>query len=188
MYIFFDVETDGLPKNYKAPMHDIDNWPRVIQLAYQVYDKKRRLVEEFCELIYPKGFKIPIDKFWVENGFSQKRSKEEGIQIEEALESFISAHDKCEVKVAHNLLFDHCVLGAEMLRHNMSCEKRIGSFCTKHEGVDICKIESENVKGKFKWPSLSELHIHLFGKDFDGAHDALADVKALAKCYFEMNK
>jgi hypothetical protein len=32
-YLIFDTETTGTPKNYKAPMKDIENWPRVIQLA-----------------------------------------------------------------------------------------------------------------------------------------------------------
>lgn len=35
---FFDTETTGLPKNWRAPMHDLDNWPRIIQLAYLVFD------------------------------------------------------------------------------------------------------------------------------------------------------
>ena len=27
MIFFFDTETTGLPRNWKAPITDIDNWP-----------------------------------------------------------------------------------------------------------------------------------------------------------------
>ena len=40
MYLFFDTETTGLPKNWKVPATDLNNWPRMIQLAYLIYDRK----------------------------------------------------------------------------------------------------------------------------------------------------
>jgi hypothetical protein len=49
--------------------------------------------------------------------------------------------------------------------------------------VDYCKIES---KYGYKWPKLSELHIKLFGEDFEGAHNALADIEATAKCFWKL--
>ncbi len=33
MYLFFDTETTGLPRNWHAPASDLANWPRLIQLA-----------------------------------------------------------------------------------------------------------------------------------------------------------
>lgn len=39
MILFFDTETIGLPKIWNAPISDIDNWPRLIELAYLVYLK-----------------------------------------------------------------------------------------------------------------------------------------------------
>ena len=38
MYLFFDTETTGLPKNWQAPIHDTDNWPRMVQLAWVATD------------------------------------------------------------------------------------------------------------------------------------------------------
>ncbi len=37
-YVFFDTETTGLPLNWKAPVTELENWPRLIQLAYIVYN------------------------------------------------------------------------------------------------------------------------------------------------------
>jgi hypothetical protein len=34
MYLFFDTETTGLPSNYKAPATDLNNSPRLVQLAW----------------------------------------------------------------------------------------------------------------------------------------------------------
>lgn len=33
-YLIFDTETTGLQKNWKAPVSDIDNWPRLVQIAW----------------------------------------------------------------------------------------------------------------------------------------------------------
>ena len=38
MYLFFDTETTGLPKDWKAPISDLDNWPRLVQIAWSHYD------------------------------------------------------------------------------------------------------------------------------------------------------
>lgn len=40
MYLFFDTETTGLPKEYRARTEDVDNWPRVVQLAWALYDER----------------------------------------------------------------------------------------------------------------------------------------------------
>ncbi len=38
MFLIFDTETTGLPKKWSAPLTDFDNWPRAIQVAWQVHD------------------------------------------------------------------------------------------------------------------------------------------------------
>ena len=40
MYLFFDTETTGLPKRWNAPVTDVDNWPRLVQLAWITYDNQ----------------------------------------------------------------------------------------------------------------------------------------------------
>jgi hypothetical protein len=49
--------------------------------------------------------------------------------------------------------------------------------------VNICKLPSK-YPGEYKWPRLIEAYRHAFGKDFTGAHDALADVRACKEIYF----
>ena len=40
--------------------------------------------------------------------------------------------------------------------------------------------------GKFKLPTLTELHQYLFNKPFAEAHNATADVEATTRCFFEL--
>ncbi|WP_299726745.1 3'-5' exonuclease [uncultured Endozoicomonas sp.] len=180
----FDTETTGLPKDWRAPMTDLDNWPRIIQLAYLVFDLDGNEVGSFNELIKPDGWTMPTEKFWIDNGFSQEKSEAEGIPIADALGSFITDYNKADALVAHNISYDYNVTGAELLRAGIRAGKKNRQFCTKEIGTDFCQLPGNY--GKYKWPTLSELHNKLFGCDFDNAHDALADVRATANCFFEL--
>ena len=44
MYLVFDTETTGLPRNFDAPISDSDNWPRMVQIAWQLHDENGNLV------------------------------------------------------------------------------------------------------------------------------------------------
>lgn len=60
-------------------------------------------------------------------------------------------------------------------------------ICTMLESVYHCKIPFGYKKG-YKWPKLTELYKTLFNEEFEGAHGALADIEATAKCFFELKK
>lgn len=203
MYLIYDTETNGLPKNYKAAMADLDNWPRVIQLAWQFYDEDGDLLAEEENLIVPDGWTIPsimgfVDqgypikeaekkaKFWTDNGFYTEESMESGIPIADALEPFLAYYDRSKALIAHNNAFDFKVLGAELLRANMRATQIIPKLCTMESSTDFCKIRGQY--GKYKWPKLEEVYYKLFRENFDGAHDALSDVKACARVFFELKK
>ena len=61
MFLIFDTETTGLPKKWSAPLTDFDNWPRAIQVAWQVHDKNGICISNQSFIIHPKGFSIPYD-------------------------------------------------------------------------------------------------------------------------------
>jgi len=186
MILFFDTETNGLPINYNGKVTDVENWPRIIQLGYIVTDLEGNIVKEYKELIKPECWVIPKTDCWINNGYSTEQSNEKGIDIKEALNSFIKDIENSILLCAHNLKFDHNVVGAEMIRLKLSAEiKR--KFCTMENTVDILQLPGK-FEGKFKWPKLEELHHYLFNEGFEGAHDAMMDVKATAKCFFELNK
>lgn len=182
-YLFFDTETTGVPKNYNGHPADFNNWPRVIQLAFALYDDEQ-LIQSYEFLIKPNGWLIPTEKFWIDNGFSTEKSLELGIGIEEALSQFLNCINQCDVLIANNLKFDLPIVQSEMLRLEFSSDKKPLKFCTMMNTTNVCKLPG--ARGGFKWPKLEELHHFLFSCGFDGAHDALNDVMATAKCFFEL--
>lgn len=184
-YLIFDTETTGLPKDWRAPMQQLNNWPRVIQLAWMLTDDHGRELNRGKDLIKPDGWQIPALPFWIENGFSQGYSLANGIVIANSLDNFIGDLNESSYLVSHNMDFDYNVLGAEMIRAK-KFGKRVAKICTKEASTNYCKLPGNY--GKYKWPKLIELHHHLFNEGFDGAHDALADVIACARCFFEMVK
>ncbi|TNB23458.1 hypothetical protein EME97_28790, partial [Klebsiella pneumoniae] len=54
MYLVFDTETTGLPKNFNAPLSDSDNWPRMVQIAWQLHDDDGTLLA-FADFIVTWG-------------------------------------------------------------------------------------------------------------------------------------
>lgn len=183
MYLFFDTETNGKARDFNAPVTDLENWPRITQLGWQMYDEKGVLIEEKSLLIKPEGWEIPKTSFFIDHNMSTERCEEFGIPLEDALKQLISSLEKSKYLIAHNMQFDINVLGAEFLRKGLKTENKVTKFCTMKESTNICKIRS--YKG-YKWPTLTELHQFLFNEGFEGAHDALDDVKACAKSFFEL--
>lgn len=185
MYLFFDTETCGKAKDFNAPVYNVDNWPRVTQLAWQLYDKDQNLISEGMDLIKPDGWEIPKEKFFIDNNMSTERCEQYGKPLIEVLNKFLIDLEKADYLIAHNIKFDVNVLGAEFIRTDLKPRKQLVKVCTMLESTDYCKIKG--YRG-YKWPTLTELHVKLFGKLFEGAHDALDDVKACAKSYFELRK
>lgn len=183
MYLFFDTETNGLPKKWDAPADDVNNWPRIIQFAFILFDENRNVLAEFCELIKPDGWEVPNEKFWIDNGFSTENNKEKGIFLEDALDVFEKSEKCAKYRIAHNMAFDSKIVRAEFIRvfgADEAPDFKSTKICTMKSGTQFCNLP------RMKWPKLQELHEKLFSHEFENAHDALADVKATAKCFFAM--
>lgn len=191
-YLIFDTETNGLPRNFKAHYSDVDNWPRVVQLAWMLCDEEGAVLQAECSIIKPVGFVIPPNMI---HGISQDQAMEVGIKIRHILEAFMdTAFDmRDEVTlVAHNIGFDLPIVSAELTRQSRrnftTALNAMPQCCTQSIGTDYCKFPNRNNYPGYKWPRLSELHRFLFNEDFDGAHDAMNDVKATARCFFELKR
>lgn len=185
MYLFFDTETTGLPKNWNAPITDTNNWPRIVQLAYMLYDINGVKIEEGDFIIKPDGFSIPLDSSRV-HGITTDRAIREGHQLSDVLAKFNSLINTTTYIVAHNISFDEKVLGAEFIRNNTSSQlQQKQKICTMKNSVDFCQIPGNF---GYKWPKLSELHYRLFKSDFEEAHNAMVDVSVTAKCFWEMKR
>jgi len=183
MYLFFDTETTGLPKNWKAPLSDVNNWPRMVQIAWLLYNKDGEKIDSKNFIIKPENFTIPIESSNI-HGITTERALEEGNDLTYVLALFSEYINKSISLVAHNMQFDEKIVGAEFIRKNIKnklfSKKKI---CTMMSSKNYCGIKN---KHGLKWPSLSELHTKLFNKNFENAHDAFADITATANCFWEL--
>ncbi|MBL7864508.1 MAG: PHP domain-containing protein, partial [Cyclobacteriaceae bacterium] len=184
MYLIFDTETTGVPHNKSAPITDLENWPRIVQIAWQLHDNKGALLSQYNSIIKPEGFDIPFKAEQI-HGISTRRATEEGRPLAEVLKVFKADLDKTSVLIGHNIEFDINILGAELIRQSMPTEQLLGvtKVDTGLASIDFCQLAG-GIGGKLKMPRLEELHQKLFGKGFDDAHDASYDVAATARAFF----
>lgn len=183
--LVFDTETTGLPADYKASVKAVHNWPRVISLGMALQLPNRELQTYRC-IVKPEGFTVPKASSDI-HGITHEQAMDEGISLTEALDAFEFWLNGCDVLVAHNMSYDRPVLGCEFYRMERKpiFSPTMERICTKESTTDYLQLPG---KYGYKWPSLSELHIHLFGEDFTGAHDALDDVMATLRCFNELRK
>ena len=115
MYLIFDTETTGLPKNWKAPITDVDNWPRCVQIAWQLLDDMGELIEDQNYLIRPDNFEIPYESQKI-HGISTALATNIGYDLVSVLNKFIKDLSLAGFIIGHNVKFDLNIIGAELLR------------------------------------------------------------------------
>ena len=186
MYLIFDTETTGLPKKWAAPISDTDNWPRCVQIAWQLHDEMGNLLEHQDYLIQPDGFNIPYDAERI-HGISTELAQQQGVSLSEMLDKFNTTLSKAKFIVGQNLGFDVNIMGCEF--HRLGIQSPMSSMPI----LDTCtEVTASLLKlpggrgGKFKLPTLTELHQYLFNQPFAEAHNATADVEATTRCFLEL--
>lgn len=185
VYIVFDTETTGLPRSWRAPLMDVDNWPRLVQLAWEAFDRKGRKTGGRSYLIRPGGFSIPRAAREI-HGISTLMARRKGVPLAEALNAFQESLKEASVVVAHNFQFDSAVVRAELYRlgvRDHSNFLRMTCICTMQASSSYCKLAGSH---GYKWPTLPELHERLFGKSPEETHNAAKDTAICSKCFFEL--
>ena len=186
MYLIFDTETTGLPKRWDAPLSDSENWPRCIQIAWQIHGAKGNLIAHKDYLIQPDDFTIPFDSEQI-HGISTALATSEGVPIATVLSEFEEALMEVSFVVGHNVSFDRNIMGAEFMRAGLADpldEKAVIDTCTE-ETAQLCQLPGGR-GGKFKLPTLGELYRFLFQDSFKEAHNATADVEATSRAFLEL--
>lgn len=182
-YLFFDTETTGIPRDYNAPASDTRNWPRLVQLGWILTDINGNTLHQGNEIVMPDGFVIPTDAANV-HGITTEKAMRVGKPLREVIDIFLNDVKQAKCLVGHNISFDQHVVGAELYRlllRDIVSHKQ--SICTMQSTVDFCKIPGYN---GYKYPKLQELYYKLFGSNFEDAHDAMADITATKRCFFEL--
>ena len=199
LILCFDTETTGLPQGRHISIYETEKWPHIVQLSFVVYDtEKKEVVQEYDEIVKiaenveltPKSVEI--------HGITRDVIEKRGIPIEKALYAFKCALRTSDCSIGHNLSFDKRLLIVESNRNkgfdandDSVVQLRFNKeFCTMLNSVDVCKIKMLRKDGSgsfyYKYPTLLELHEHLFQTKPHNAHDSKVDVIVCLRCYCKL--
>jgi DNA polymerase-3 subunit epsilon len=185
-FLLIDCETTGLPRTRYFSPDDVDNWPRLVQIAWGRPDSQGNPIEARCQIIRPEGFRIPADATRI-HGITHARARRVGRDLGQVLDEFLEeASLPGTVLVAHNLEYDWGVLASEFVRTRKPLSAlEIPGICTMKSTTEVCCLPRPGGWG-YKWPTLEELHMCLFGRTYEGIHDAAKDLDACARCFFKL--
>jgi DNA polymerase III epsilon subunit-like protein len=190
----FDLETTGFPRKLahstlKFVNLDSFNSARVIQIGMMIYelnpvDESYKLIKTYDKTIKPDGFRINNSHI---HNITQQMAETEGVPFSEAIYEMMEDLCNIDILIAHNVQFDRPIFLSELYRYEfgeiLQKLNTARTFCTMAQCATITKIKN---KTSYKRPKLSELHDYLFKTTTETAHNALADTRVLAKCFWQL--
>lgn len=191
--LFFDTETSDFIK--KALPADDSNQAWTVQIGALLTDLENNEIDKLNVIIKANGRSMNHYAQEV-HGISVEHADEFGIEELDAAEQFGKLLRQASLVVGHNFDFDWAY-AMHLLERNMdslSDEARSAFYldlpnqCTMKDKAIVKFCGLKNKDNRPKWPKLIELYQILFNEEFDGAHDAFADITATARCYFELIK
>lgn len=186
MKLFIDTETTGLTR-FDLPESD-SRQPRLVQVGALLCEDWGQIRECYSAIVQPEGYEIPEEVSKI-HGITTEIAKERGRPLFIILSAIERLFLDADLIVAHNVRFDMPVVMAEFARVYSTVENVVNMFeqtryCTMLQSTPVCKIPNKGRAG-FKWPKLGEAYMHFFGEVFHNAHDALTDVMACKRIYFD---
>jgi len=178
MILVFDTETSGLPA-WRLPA-DHPSQPRLVQLAALLLDDSLEEHACFSAIVRPDGWTIPKEASDL-HGITTEMACDLGLPLRFVLSTLVEFAARIDLRVAHNLDFDDLIVTAAFKRNGLPHTGWAGGFCTMRAMTPLCKLPGKY--DDYKWPKLQEAHVHCFGREFDRAHNAAADVRACAQIY-----
>jgi DNA polymerase-3 subunit epsilon len=194
MITFFDVETTGLPKKHAALTDPCQ--PHIVQMALLLTEDDGAERVALSVIVNP-GVPIPEEASRI-HGITNEIAEKFGIQSATAVNFWWTYAKRASLIVAHNLEFDEMLMEISWARANH--KRAIGvhfdcpeKFCTMLASAPILNLPPTPKMiaagfNKPKSPKLEECVKFFFGEDLTGAHDALTDVRACARVYFELKR
>jgi DNA polymerase-3 subunit epsilon len=175
--LFFDTETTGFP-NPKNP-------PEIVQIGAILQDTETmRILGEVNLIVKAEG---PIPQVCADiHGITDELSARHGVRSDVADNMFALLAAQADLVVAHNIKFDLAIInGRWRISGPILATKE--QYCTMLKSTDIVGLAGSHAGGN-KWPKMTEAYKHFFGEVFDGAHDAMADVRACRDVFHKLQE
>lgn len=179
--LYLDIETTGLIPKGAEWRDDYEDFPFLVSISW-IFNGRT-----YDHLIKPEGYDIPKESEAI-HGISYSEAIYIGIPFVNIIYDIIGQAENATHIIGHNLHFDISVIKANILKYNGNIDqankalapgKRI---CTMLSTMQIVKATHPGTR-RIKWPTLQELHEHLFGELFDDAHSSKADIEATKRCH-----
>lgn len=181
--LFFDTETTGIPDRSAKWDVDFNDYPRIVQIAWMIGEHAE------SHIIRPEGWEIPEETVAV-HGITTEYALEHGEPFILVIARFIEFATNAGLLCGHNIHFDTGIIKANILRElgrEYYNANDVEQALFKGKRIDTMRstmkwVDARNSWGKLKFPNLGELYSRCFPGETFPAHDALEDVKAVARC------
>ena len=178
--LFFDTETTGIPGRDADWKTDYETFPRICQLSWILNGREEN------HIIRPDGWEIPQEATDV-HGITTERALTEGEPLVNVIGQFIEDCHNAELICGHNLYFDTSTIKSELMRYGMYDMLDAETALFKGKRIDTMRPSMKWVgatfsNGRLKFPKLEELYARCFPGETFPAHDAICDVRAVARC------
>jgi DNA polymerase-3 subunit epsilon len=191
--LLFDTETTGLVKDRLDATHAKQPMPIQIGMKLDAVNRREMLAANY--MMVPQGWTMDAKASEI-TGLTDDFASEFGTHFITGVEFFLDAVRNAEILVAHNAKFDVTVMRrATYVYCDMVGEEYVDPFkdktiiCTMLAAINIVKAPHRNggkMRGEWKWPKLEECIKYFFNEKLEGAHDALVDVRATGRLYYEL--
>jgi DNA polymerase-3 subunit epsilon len=194
--LIFDTETTGIVK-WNAPAVSPEQ-PNLVQLGALLVDlETRRELQVLDIIIAPDGWTIPVEASNV-HGIPQALAEQCGMMLESAVLPFRDLVAAADIVIGHNLKFDKIIMERASAMVDLIFGQPVGNLwtpknqfgCTMLTSTPIVKKPQKSKRPMhsqdFAWPKLKEAHAFFFGEEFDNQHNAMADVRATLKIFYEL--
>lgn len=189
-YLLIDTETNGLPQSYDLPMTDLTNWPRLISVAWALYDEQGKQLCQHSAMVKPDGYRWNRVAQRIHR-ITPEQAQAKGQPLADVLVQMRPALEQADAWVGHNIDLDYNVIGAEFIRagrnsKDQSQQNRVGEMPAR---PIICTMDaSAKVTPNREPVKLEDLYQLLTSKRMKGMHDATADMLATAHCFFQLKR
>jgi len=173
--LVFDTETTGLPK-MKLLRETVEFWPYMVQFSFLLFDIDTYSYQEFDYVI---RCPVPIENDHI-HGITSSMNEKRGFAFSDIYPIFQECYKQADLCIGHNLSFDIDMLRAECLRIDKVFVMDIPSYCTMKSTTTMCALPN------MKWPTLLQLHQHLFQESPSELHNSMIDVWACLRCYIKI--
>ena len=192
LFLCYDTETSGLPMKHLPDAHPTQ--PYLVELGCLLMGYDGREHASARLIVRPEGWVVPETAARV-HGIDTAFAAAVGVPMALAVATWVNLRSRAHVLVGHNLEFDRRVMSIAMerLQRRPTTAGPAVWHCTKELAAVLVNLPPtpKMVAAGFtkpKPPTLQELHRFLFGEEFAGAHSAMTDARATARCYLELVK